>query len=231
MNSLRQTYDHKEIIYFIKDSIQKATKIMLWQNIEGKRNIWFGRILFIDESAGKIIISTVNKDQDLSIDDKFTLYVKGDFESVLFKAEIKQKTKNSVELSFPEFAYLYEKRQFERFKFHPEANNISFGKSMECFKHSKFSGNLLDISRQGLTLIVPPNFAQNWSPEDTINIFKISDNKLTEPLAAQVVYIKPIRNFKNNRMYLKYRFGLKFKEEMNRLQINKLKPKKQNKAA
>lgn len=221
-----------EIAYFLKDSIQKATKIMLWQNINGTRHIWYGRLLFIDQNKAQAILVINQQDKSFDINAKSTLYVKGEFESVLFKSHIRSVNETAVKIDLPEMAYLYEKRKFERFQFKDETNSIMFSRSNEGYSHrNRFLGNVLDISRQGLTLIIQPNMAQNWSPEDSLNIYRISDKKLSQPIKAEIIYIKPIRNFRNNRMYLKYRFGLRFSSEMNRIQISSIAKKKSKKVA
>lgn len=221
MNNLRRTNDLGEIAYFLKDSIPKATNIMLWQNIKGVRHIWHGRILFLDQEKNKVILVFNENKEKVDVKKKSTLYVKGEFESVLFKAEIKGVGDHYVQIEIPQFAYLYEKRKFERFKFAGDTNSVLFTRSNDTYTtRSRFTGNVIDISRQGITLIIQPNMAQNWSPQDSLNIYRISDKKLNTPITAKIIYIKPIRTLANNRMSLQYRFGLQFKSEMNRIEIS-----------
>lgn len=223
MSKLRLTENKDEIAYYFKGYIQKATNILVWQNVGNKRKVWIGRILFINSKNKKAFIS-IRRDKlkEFNPDVESTLYVKGDYESVLFKTKIQKTQKQCLEIDIPDCAYLYEKRKYERFQFQSETNQlVSFAKSSDYEKsRDLLNGNVLDVSRQGLTLIIQPNMAQNWSTNDFLNIYRISNKKFSTPLKAKIIYIKPIRKIKNNRMSLKYRFGLQFQEEINRLQMD-----------
>lgn len=221
MGTLRKTTNLKEIQSCIGDSVFNATRITFWQNIDGYRHIWHGRVLSVNEKKNKVIFLLDEPIYETDISSQFNLYIKSEYDELLLKTKVKYVAKGVVHADIPEYGYLWEQREHERFEFINNDTNIYFSKNEKGFNNrSRFTCNAIDISKRGMGLVMQPNIVQNWSCQDVVSIYKVSNKILSEPIEAEIVYIKQFQVKLGKVTKIRYRIGLKFKSEMNKTQMS-----------
>lgn len=191
MSILRITDSKKEIVNVLKRIQLEEEEVFIWQNHQGKRNIIYCKIEKVDPGMGNFSISPIDEAQSFQLEKKLSLYIKGEFESILFKQDVSFFTESLVILKIPSEIRIVEKRSISRKKFElSDQYKIVIAKyEKNSKKPRKFDLFLLDISLKGISFFVSPNQLLSFSAADQFYLLQLGEKKFSTPVTSTIKYI------------------------------------------
>lgn len=208
---LRVTKNRDEIVDIFKDACKERIPVVIWQNINNERLILNATFKNYNIEENTIVLDIKNP-QALPLKNRATLYLKGNFKSILFKEMLTFSSGKIAIFNIPKELRLIELRKFERKQF-----RLTDDKFVEFFRINKltdkkesFKFHILDLSNRGLAFNAESMEATNFIEKESITITAISDVKLPVPVKGTINYIKGQKQNIKAKQVFHYRLGVVF---------------------
>lgn len=201
---------------------EPATTIV-WQNIGEQRNVYNCNLINIGDGAQDIKFH-LKKYEDTILVDR-PIYVKLSYNQSLFKGEVSAVEQNVVSVQLPQLVKTLELRQFSRECFLPkEEKKVSMEVATDMFeqKKHKLTFTLLDISNNGLSVIVSENNYALMKNFDHFELKSIGSKELDSPILLDKRYNQKFRYRSRGKVINANRFGFKSLAQINQSHIGKL---------
>lgn len=189
LENYRSSKDYREILRIL----QKASTLQenfLWQTHALGRNIVSIVHFEIDFVAREVVVYF--DPHRFKIDQELCLYVKLDYRSSVFKVIDYRQSGNSIHFAFPLEVKTLELRLSPRHQFLPNEDRVvSVRPSLTGKKDqgAELNFRALDISSQGLGLMVSEHNRSFLKNNRILWITKLGERELSHPFLAEVVYI------------------------------------------
>ena len=209
----RDTSDYREILRLFKKS-SELQENLLWQNINGKREVYKVDHLEIDFVGREVVVFLDNHQK---IQSNEPIYFKLAAHDSVFKHNGHLVQPDCVSFKFPEMLKTKEFRGSERFILGSAdecAAVVSFGQDSDIQQQMKIQ--LLDFSSQGLGLVVSEKNKHLIRASKVLWVHAINDYVFSRPIAACVMYLTTEAQNK------KFRFGIQLEKQLPREVISTL---------
>lgn len=201
----RDTSDYREILRLFKKS-SELTENLLWQNINGNREVYKVDHLEID-FVGREVVVFLDGHQKIRANEP--IYFKLAQHDSIFKHTGFFVQPDCVSFKFPEILKTKEFRSSERFVFNENEEysaQISFSHDSDV--HHQLKIQLIDFSSTGLGLVISDKNKHLIKSHKVVWIHSINDYALQKPIAANVMYVAQEATNK------KYRFGVQLERQL-----------------
>ena len=210
-NTLRISSNRTEIIKILQNIKNKSKQSVIWQNLENSRIVNHGKIVDINIHKNTVKVVPDQKNTPFKFNKAFTIYFRGDEQSILFKQELDLSTDNSLVINIPEEVRIIEKRINIRYILDSTENNV-----LHLFKRIKgtdalkeFVVQTLDISSNGLSFVIPSQYFQYFNVHDIFLIHELLQYRFYIKIKGEVVHIADIKYRDNNTFSRGYKVGVK----------------------
>jgi hypothetical protein len=184
LDNYRSSLDYREILRILQKA-STAQENFLWQSHALGRNVIGIHHCEIDFVAREVVVYFSSK--RLTLDSELPLYLKLDYRSTVFKITQFRQTQSSVHFPFPEEIKTLELRSNPRQQFPPDKEKVI---SLRPHAGNELHVRALDISQNGLGLIVSEFNRSFFKNNRTLLVTKLGEHCLTQPIHGEVVYIK-----------------------------------------
>ncbi len=217
MLNLRVSRNSYEINDTINSMYADSSPVMIWQNQNGKRIVTYATIEKIDFQNNRILLQAKEKNRFEKFSRNYTIYIRGDQRSILFKQQDCKLNANKIAVSIPSEVRLFEQRLVPRFDT-PEKKTVDayFDKKIGAGVGTErnFSGRVINISKEGLCLEFLQNLGKFFYEDDRLFLNNIGQSTFSPKIEARIVYInKPKKGADRMRM------GLRFSKTMTQEQL------------
>lgn len=210
----RVTQSKDEIVSVFRDAMNNNFPMDVWQTIDGKRVVTYGRISYVDESVIRLEFSS--KEGPLPQISKNTkLYLHSNYKNFLFKQDILEIKSGVVELRLPHELWVHELRKYPRYYL-----NDNTPKYMELWDThfrggENFKAKILDLSRGGAGLVVDEELFFDITKGQRFLVVDITDHENVIPahLEMQVQHKRSVKDGDHWKYYL----GIQFLEELDQV--------------
>lgn len=221
MLNLRISRNHFEITSTIQSMHSDSSPVMLWQNQNGKRVVTYATIEKIDFKNNRILLQAKEKNRFESFSRDYTIYIRGEERSILFKQQQCKLNANKIAITIPNEVRLFEQRLVPRFE-SPQKVTVDahFDKRIGAGIGSErnFSARVMNISKDGMCLEFIQNLGKYFYEDDTLFLSNINQTSFTPKLEARIIYInKPAAG--SDRMRMGVRFSSPLTQEQLRLLV------------
>ncbi len=220
MLNLRVSRSPREITETIKAMYIDASPVMMWQNQNGDRVVTYATIQNIDFEKNILVMQANEKDRFEKFSKDFTIYIRGNTRSILFKQQQCRLNSNKLAITIPREVRLYEQRQIPRFnptnKVQVEAHfekKVGMGTGSD----KSFIAKVMNVSQQGLCLEFLQHQSKFFYEEDSLKIVQLNNIIFDDKLGAKIVYVTKLKS-EAERM----RMGVKFDQELSQAQLAKI---------
>lgn len=224
--NLRVSSSQQEIVSILKESFKLKQSILMWQNIEGRRVTMNCIVKNLNVEQGTCLMEVVDNEVSAFIRQDATLYFKGEIQSILFKTQLKFKTKKLLAFDFPTEVRLAEKRKVERKSWqYPSSNDLHVSTSKEGRgqKHQAYSFQLLDVSEKGFGVELNSASLLTFSKGQYLQILGMNSYVIEPPVRAQIKYIREVIKKTKKNTYVKFhRCGLELEQTWSDEQFREL---------
>lgn len=203
----RDTSDYREILRLFKKS-SELQENLLWQNINGKREVYKVDHLEIDFVGREVVVFL---DGHQKIQGNEPIYFKLAAHDSIFKHSGYFLQQDCVSFKFPETLKTKEFRGAERFILDTNEEYsavVSFSQDSDIQHQMKIQ--LLDFSSQGLGLVVSDKNKHLIRANKVLWVHAINDYAFNRPIAACVMYLTTEAQNK------KFRFGIQLEKQLPR---------------
>ncbi len=219
MLNLRVSHNPVEITDTINTMYADSSPVMIWQNQNGRRIVSYATIEKIDFSKNKILLLAKEKNRFEKFSKDYTIYIRGEQRSILFKQQDCKLNANKIAISIPLEVRLYEQRLVPRFDT-PEKKTVDayFDKKIGAGVGTErnFSGRVINISKDGLCLEFLQNLGKFFYEDDSLFLSNIGFTTFSPKVEARIVYInKPKKGA--DRMRMGVRFSIPMTQEQLRM--------------
>ncbi|MDO9182434.1 MAG: hypothetical protein Q7U04_08495 [Bacteriovorax sp.] len=207
----------KEIIDSLIDIHIESAPVLIWQNIEGKRNVTKAKIEAIDFNNNSLILTAYSNADELIFDRlkvNTTFYIRGDSKNIVFKQErpAKKTNKGLLQIFIPTEVKMYEKRNDTRLQFpanrpRPKAEIYTSGRIDISTK--AFHVSVRDVSISGMGFLLDKKNSRLFFEKDKIKIDKIGHYIFSRPIYGEIVYTSASHDVLDQ-----IRVGLRFNEKL-----------------
>jgi hypothetical protein len=168
----------------------KSPRMLLWQNQNGKRFIFNGGLLQINQERKQILIRTPDLKNN-SLVSNLPIYIRMNFRQTVLKTQIEFISGEHLQLKIPNEIFWQELRNNHRTSF-PMGKKISnlrleFG-HVTTSNLSAFKVSIKDISKQGLGLFVSANNQHLFKRGQLIDFLNLGNAEMSTPLRGEVVF-------------------------------------------
>lgn len=218
--NLRVSRNHFEISNTINTMFADNAPVMIWQNQNGNRVVTYATIEKIDFKNKRILFQAKEKNRFESFSSNYTIYIRGEERSILFKQQDCKLNSNKIAVSIPSEVRLFEQRLVPRFD-SPEKISVDahFDKRIGAGVGSErnFSARVMNISKDGMCLEFIQNLGKYFYDGDLLFLNNIDQTSFNPKLEAKIVYInKPLAGTDRMRM------GLRFMQALTQEQLRML---------
>lgn len=220
MLNLRVSRSNREITETIKSMYIDASPVMMWQNQNGRRVVSYATIQKIDFENNVILMQSNEKNRFEKFSKDFTIYIRGNTRSILFKQQQCRLNANKLAITIPSEVRLYEQRNIPRFNPSSKAEvEVHFEKKVGVGNGSdkNFSAKVINISQQGLCLEFMQHQSKFFYEEDSLKIIQLNNIVFDDKLSAQIVYVTKLKSGAD-----RMRMGVKFDQELTQAQLAKI---------
>tara|TARA_R110000868_G_scaffold124990_3_gene330248 strand:+ start:1458 stop:2060 length:603 start_codon:yes stop_codon:yes gene_type:complete len=193
---------------------------MMWQNQNGRRVVSYATIQKIDFENNVILMQSNEKNRFEKFSKDFTIYIRGNTRSILFKQQQCRLNANKLAITIPSEVRLYEQRNIPRFNPSSKAEvEVHFEKKVGVGNGSdkNFSAKVINISQQGLCLEFMQHQSKFFYEEDSLKIIQLNNIVFDDKLSAQIVYVTKLKSGAD-----RMRMGVKFDQELTQAQLAKI---------
>jgi hypothetical protein len=205
--AFKDTDSFMEIDAILKSSNESTT--ILWQNKEESKRVVYG----ISKLKYNETIQTVQfyvKDYDYDMEEDKVVYIKLSFRQTVFKGEIVSIEGNVVTIYFPKDVKAQELRSSPRkeFRVKDEKNVIlKIAPKASSDKSIDLIFKVLDISREGICLVVSDNNRQYLKNTEKHLLTHLGEIELPEGVFLELKYIQKYRYRHLGQLYIVNRAG------------------------
>jgi len=208
MLNLRVSRNNHEISTTINTMYADSSPVMIWQNQNGKRVVTYATIEKIDFKNNRILLQSKEKNRFERFSKDYTIYIRGEERSILFKQQDCKLNANKIAVSIPSEVRLFEQRLIPRFET-PEKVSVDahFDKRIGAGVGSErnFSARVMNISKDGMCLEFIQNLGKYFYEDDMLFLSNIDQTSFNPKLEAKIVYInKPAAGTDRMRMGLRF---------------------------
>lgn len=212
-NKYQECTNINEILRTLDQLSVKATPVIMWQNIGDEERLVTDSIIEkIDRKSRNIVIVPLDDTKTrYKFEKNITLYMHGEERSIVFKSTSFISSKSKVIVKIPEEVRLIEHRESQRFDLKRFKSRSVLHRKEVGLEGSgilkNFSINCYDISQTGMGLELHTHHLLRYQLGDTIEVRSVADVHFPEPLKAEVVYICPVVELKEVKIF---RAGIRF---------------------
>ena len=213
LEKYRSSSDYREILRIL----QKSTSLrdnFLWQSHVGGKNIIPIHQIEIDFVSRDLV--AIFDSKQFKLDAHLPIYVKLDYRSSVFKVTEFREIFNSLHFSFPKEMKTMELRDTTRYHFSADfEKTISLRPTLSGVREAgdDLEVRIMDISRQGMGLMVSEKNRIFLKNNRILWITKLGGRDLDYPLLAEVLYISNGFEEKTlHRTHQVMKVGVKFSE-------------------
>ena len=215
MENLRVTVDPDEIYTFVEQSIFLQANIILWQNINGKRQIYKGHFISLND---KQLTMQIIGAKSPSFTSQAQLYIRGSHRSILFKSNISKVAGNQILIPLPGEIRAIESRLTNRVRYdYPNAKQVTIEK-YTVYKASKkkHTAKLMDISSSGMGIITTYATVNLFKEGDSIALLQLEQHTFSPPIEGTIAYVKGVNVMEDQNHIPAYRIGVKFERHIDK---------------
>lgn len=213
LDTFRETNSCDEIHSILK--LSHAEESIVWQNENGKRNIFSLTYFKYFESIQTLELHLRNYDETLKVDE--TIYIKLSHRDAIFKAQVLGIEKDVLTLFVPSTLKAQELRSTPRLSLDIKLKkvvSVNIG-SMENPLHA----NELDfittsISKSGLCLIISDNNKMLFDNNDMYELTRLGRELLNFPIGLKQCWIQRYRYREGGKLFVAYRSGFEFNTDL-----------------
>lgn len=221
----RTTSSRKEILDSLSVMHIEESPVIIWQNIDGRRNVSKARIDYIDQASSTIILSpAIENDADLDdrafkeMNSDFTLYFIGESKNIVFKQvkALKVISKKLLRVQIPDEVKLQEKRLENRIVFpnYMQTMTSEIRPGGQTNKSANATNvELRDISLSGMGINLSKKSANFFYIKDKIKIDRIGNYRFQRPIYGTIVYMSD-SGLPTNQLKIGIRFNEKISQEI-----------------
>ncbi|MFA5582914.1 MAG: hypothetical protein WDA09_01765 [Bacteriovoracaceae bacterium] len=201
----RDTNDYREILRLFQKSSEQQNNL-LWQNINGKREVYAISNLEID-FVGREVVGFLENPSDLK--PGHTAYFKLSYNDTIFKLSDFFVQQDCVSFKFPETLKTWDLRANERFSLDDgEEYSAVLSADSASDVSQQMKVRLKDFSATGLGLTISELNKHIIKQNKTFWIHAINDYKFHRPIVADVMYLS--KEIQDKR----YRFGVQLQQSL-----------------
>jgi hypothetical protein len=183
LDNYRSSTEYREILRILQRSSAKADNL-LWQTSDSGKTIIPVAHMEIDFVSREVVV-TFDKNSFV-VNENCPLYVKLDYRTSVFKVDDFRQLGNTVQFTFPQLIKTQELRDKPRHLFKPAQDRFGGVKS---FSGSELKVRIMDISQQGLGLIVSEQNRTFFKNNKILWITSLQGEPLDNPILGEVIYI------------------------------------------
>ncbi len=213
MQKFREAHNIWEIWELIKNS--RPEHCQVWQVINGQRQVYFLDEINFEVVEKSLFVRIKDYDGKLRLDE--FVYFHLDNRETIFKVGLKKINQDILTLNFPSVVKTEELRSIPRVSFKTEQEKYVFLNLMEknnLGQERKLKCRLLDLSTQGMAILVTNSNKKLFLNADSIEISHICDQKLTQPIAMELKNNKSHQIRENGKIVNANRFGFSLAMEL-----------------
>lgn len=223
--SFRTCVSKQEILDSLSALYIEGSPVIIWQTINGVRNMKKALISSIDLIRSSIVLKAGADSGGAGFDQlnsNLTLYFLGESKNIVFKQirSLKILDKDRVQVEIPDVVKLQEKRIDQRLVFDNAFSKVT-GWLYPGGRTDKSTSptviELIDISLTGVGFLLPKKSARYFYEKDKIKIDKLGPHQFNRPIHGVIVYISEVKQHSTH-----IKVGVRFSERLDEEVLNKL---------